>query len=76
MRIALAVVAAIAGGVIVAMLAQNLPPYLGNERVAAAMLPPCPTEDSVSCYWDASTRGNGEGRSFIAHADGSVTYTP
>lgn len=24
----------------------------------------CPTEDSDNCYWDASTRGNGQGQSF------------
>lgn len=24
-------------------------------------LPPCPTEDSTGCYWDASQMGNGEG---------------
>lgn len=31
--------------------------------------PPCPTEDSTMCYWDASTRSNGEGTSFIAFTD-------
>lgn len=24
-------------------------------------LPPCPTEDSDNCYWDADTMGNGQG---------------
>jgi hypothetical protein len=37
-------------------------------------LPPCPTEDSVSCRWDASQRGNGLGRSFTVDAKGKVTY--
>lgn len=32
---------------------------------APAHLPPCPTEDSSNCYFDASTRGDGVGRSFI-----------
>lgn len=27
---------------------------------------PCATEDSTWCYWDAQTRGNGQGQSFIA----------
>lgn len=27
---------------------------------------PCPTEDSVLCYWDGSQRGNGQGSSFVA----------
>lgn len=36
-------------------------------------LPPCPTEDSDNCYWDATERGNGEGRSFYV-VDGEVTY--
>jgi hypothetical protein len=24
-------------------------------------IPPCPTEDSDNCYWDAQTMGNGTG---------------
>lgn len=28
------------------------------------VLPACETEDSSNCYWDAATRGNGEGISF------------
>jgi len=31
-----------------------------------ATLPPCATEDSVNCYWNATSQGNGEGESFIA----------
>ena len=38
----------------------------------------CPTEDYVPtgapCVWDASSQGNGEGRSFVAFNDGSVSY--
>ncbi|AVR56880.1 hypothetical protein PBI_TRISCUIT_5 [Microbacterium phage Triscuit] len=37
------------------------------------VLPPCATEDSDNCYWDASRQGNGEGRSFSIE-DGVVTY--
>jgi hypothetical protein len=37
-------------------------------------LPPCPTEDSSDCYWDAATMGNGQGRSFIDE-HGTLTYT-
>lgn len=29
-------------------------------------VPPCAEEDSTNCYWDASTRGNGVGTSFVA----------
>lgn len=28
-------------------------------------LPPCPTEDSTNCIWDATTSGNGGGTSFV-----------
>ncbi len=35
-------------------------------------LPPCATEDSDNCYWNAATMGNGTGTSFI-NLDG-VTY--
>lgn len=36
--------------------------------IIAALLhlfPACPTEDSANCFWDATTRGNGIGSSFI-----------
>lgn len=28
-------------------------------------LAPCPTEDSVDCFWDATVQGNGVGQSFF-----------
>jgi hypothetical protein len=31
-----------------------------------SIMPPCPTEDSTNCGWDASKRGNGRGVSFVA----------
>lgn len=31
-----------------------------------AVLMPCPTEDSDDCYWDAVSRANNQGASFIA----------
>lgn len=37
-------------------------------------LPPCPTEDSTACYWDAQQHGNGDGRSFTTDANGTRTY--
>lgn len=30
-----------------------------------SLLPSCPTEDSTNCYWDAQSRGNGIGTSFV-----------
>lgn len=39
----------------------------------AALLPPCPVDDSPGpCYWNAATRGNGEGMSFIVTRKGRV----
>lgn len=36
---------------------------------------PCATEDAPGpCYWDAQIMGNGEGRSFLVHEDGTVQY--
>lgn len=35
---------------------------------------PCAAEDSLACYWDASTMGNGLGRSFLIDDAGNVTY--
>ena len=42
---------------------------------ATPELEPCVHEDSVSCYWDAQTRGNGLGQSFISDEQGNPTYT-
>ncbi len=53
----------------------NLPADCANERAEDCR--PCLTEDSLdACFWDASTRGNGIGRSFTIHPDGSVTHQP
>lgn len=50
---------------------------VGHARMPADLaLPPCPTEDSVACHWDAAHQGNGLGRSFDVDAEGHVTYTP
>ncbi|QED11918.1 hypothetical protein SEA_MASHLEY_102 [Microbacterium phage Mashley] len=38
-------------------------------------LPPCLTEDSDNCVWDARVDGNGEGRSFVT-IDGVTHYLP
>lgn len=29
-------------------------------------LPPCATEDSTGCYWDADTMGNGLGEDVVS----------
>jgi hypothetical protein len=42
-------------------------------RVVAPLMKPCKFEDSHNCYWDAKTRGNGRGRSFVDLA-GVVYY--
>lgn len=46
-----------------------------SADIAKVGLISCPTEDSDNCYWDAKTRGNGVGESFIAW-DGQVYYGP
>lgn len=38
-------------------------------------LPQCATEDSTGCYWDASTRGNMQGKSFYTTDAGITVYT-
>ncbi len=36
------------------------------------MFPECANEDSMNCYWNAATNGNGIGQSFIDIA--GITY--
>lgn len=44
----------------------------------STMHPACEHEDTIpedyACLWDASTRGNNEGASFIALSNGEVIY--
>lgn len=37
----------------------------GRDCPHYAELPPCAFEDSSDCYWNAATRGNGYGESFV-----------
>ena len=42
---------------------------------ARPVLRPCAEEDSAGpCYWNAATRGNGRGRSFLVTKSGAVVY--
>jgi hypothetical protein len=44
---------------------------------APAPLAACVSEDSPGpCYWDADTRGNGRGTSFVVTEDDTVIYLP
>lgn len=38
-----------------------------------ALSTPCAMEDSANCYWDAASRGNGEGTSFV-DIEGTAYY--
>ena len=42
--------------------------------VGVSVYTPCEAEDSTFCYWDASTRGNGLGQSFINIGGVNVWY--
>ena len=50
-------------------LGANHPELFGEKSVQTEShgetLPPCESEDSEDCYWDAEVAGNGEGTSFI-----------
>lgn len=48
--------------------------FSGLTGSSASTLPPCEFEDSINCYWDAETMGNGHGSSF-ENIDGQITYT-
>lgn len=38
---------------------------IGLLAAQEPQLPPCPTEDSVHCIWDASEQGNGTGTDVV-----------
>lgn len=41
--------------------------------MSTILLEPCPTEDSVNCFWDGSHSGNGVGTSFWNY-EGTTVY--
>lgn len=47
-----------------------------SEHVGEGWLRPCVSEDELRgpCWWDARSRGNGEGTSFVVLSDGSLRY--
>ena len=60
---------------LVLWLLASLLPTDGSVEPTPQTLPPCPTEDSASCYWDGDTMGNGHGRSYTMDQHGNPTYT-
>lgn len=71
-RIRWATVAALIAGAILAYGMMTWAVTVADEP--GGHLPPCSTEDSDDCRWDADRQGNGAGRSFTV-VDGVVTYT-
>jgi hypothetical protein len=59
-------------GLLIIILAT--PPVAPFEEQQLPMLEPCPTEDSVNCYWDAELQGNGAGDSFTVDPDGTTHH--
>lgn len=62
--------------VILVLLALTFSQFLRHRPADSRQqitLEPCPTEDSVNCYWLAEIHGNGIGRSFI-NIDGQIYY--
>jgi len=51
----------------------NTPDPVLKGVIARAATHPCPTEDSINCYWDARLQGNGHGHSFYSVRVGGLT---
>ncbi len=47
-------------------IAWVMSPHVSAASLICEEIPPCKTEDSTECFWDAETMGNGNGNSFIA----------
>jgi hypothetical protein len=58
--------------VVLAFAAQNVI----SGQTEGPLLPPCVTEDSDNCYWDADTRGNGQGNDIVVLKDGVAEVMP
>lgn len=53
----------------------HLPASVSRDIASHGGINACPTEDSTSCYWDAVSRGNNLGYSFVEW-DGHYYYGP
>jgi hypothetical protein len=73
-RVAIIAAVILAGIVIAVTLALAIGNAVGHWPAAIAGMPACPTEDSTNCVWDASSRGDGNGRSFV-DIDGVAYYS-
>lgn len=63
--------AAVAALVLASLAACGTDTGTGTESLS-----PCPSEnEGTSCYWDARTRGDGKGASFVVDEFGRVTFT-
>lgn len=51
-------------------------PAVFTHKGQQVTLPPCPTEDSNNCYWDAGERGDGYGQSFYVIDDKVFPFEP
>jgi len=75
-RTTLLIIIALLTGYSSMLIATNAPnePQTKYEQYADH-LPDCIEEDSTDCYWNASARGNGLGRSFVtlSNTDGTNT---
>jgi hypothetical protein len=46
------------------------------ERAISKGYQPCIEEDSIGpCYWDATVRGNGKGRSFVINKHNRIRFS-
>lgn len=67
----------LAGASILALGAVSMPaspamPAPASSQIGTGpggTLPPCPTEDSTGCYWDADTMGNGLGHDVVTPSE-------
>lgn len=48
--------------------------FVAGLMLAIVGVTPCLQEDSRNCLWDASTQGNGHGRSFVDVAGWTLRF--
>jgi hypothetical protein len=70
----LATAAITAGTLSTPAVAAVTEPFL-RGAVSDMVTRPCPQEDSINCYWNAGSSGNGEGHSFYSVRVGNKMCT-
>lgn len=70
----LLLVVGVAGVILASLVLGPDPAHSATRPIVVGWHRPCPTEDSVGCFWNADHRGNNRGTSFHVNRRGWIFF--